>query len=222
MKQKLRLGDCYALTKHKPRYLKIRYFSLVAVLTTMCLYAVKQVSAQQAEPAATAVADIKPLQIGDTVPEWLWQMPLDVVNHPEERNTITLNEYRRKLIILDFWATFCSTCISAMPAIHEMQQKFKDDMAVIPVSWSKPAASEKMLRSHKTLMPLSLMSVVEAQILIETFKHNAIPHYVWISPQGQVVATTASNDVSDENISLVLNGKEPDYALKTYIDTKKP
>ncbi|MGV3762029.1 hypothetical protein [Parapedobacter sp.] len=29
----------------------------MAVLTTMCLYAVKQVSAQQAEPAATAVVD---------------------------------------------------------------------------------------------------------------------------------------------------------------------
>ncbi len=58
MKQKLRLGDCYALTKHKRKQYSIRYFSLLAVLTTMCLYAVKQVSAQQAEPAATAVADI--------------------------------------------------------------------------------------------------------------------------------------------------------------------
>ncbi|WP_262250238.1 zinc-dependent metalloprotease [Parapedobacter soli] len=58
MKRKLRLGDCYALTRHKLRQYKIRYISLLAVLTIMCLYAVKQVSAQEAEPAATAVADI--------------------------------------------------------------------------------------------------------------------------------------------------------------------
>src|SRR5690606_4117071 len=57
MKQKLRLGDRYALTKHKLKQYKIRYISLLAVLTTMCLYAVKQVSAQQAEPVATAAAD---------------------------------------------------------------------------------------------------------------------------------------------------------------------
>ena len=39
----------------------------MAVLTSMCLYAVKQASAQQAKPpAATAVADIQPLQIRDT------------------------------------------------------------------------------------------------------------------------------------------------------------
>ena len=58
MKQKIRLGDCYALTKHKLKHQYIPYISLLAVLTSMCLYAVKQVSAQQAEPAATAVADI--------------------------------------------------------------------------------------------------------------------------------------------------------------------
>ncbi|WP_262250009.1 hypothetical protein [Parapedobacter soli] len=58
MKRKLRVGDCYALTKHKRKQTTIRYISLLAVATTMCLYAVKQVSAQQAEPAATAVAFI--------------------------------------------------------------------------------------------------------------------------------------------------------------------
>src|SRR5690606_27828745 len=134
MKQKLRLGDCYALTKHKPRYLKIRYFSLVAVLTTMCLYAVKQVSAQQAEPAATAVADIKPLQIGDTIPEWLWHLPLQVVNHPEEKDTITLGEYRNKrLVVLEFWGSRCPPCIKAVDEIHILSKLFNDDFAALPI-----------------------------------------------------------------------------------------
>src|SRR5690606_28197650 len=39
MKQKLRLGECYALTKHKLKHHYIRYISLLAVLTSMCLYA---------------------------------------------------------------------------------------------------------------------------------------------------------------------------------------
>src|SRR5690606_11186126 len=104
MKQKLRLGDSYALTKHKLKQFKIRYFSLLAVVTIMCLYAVKQVSAQVAETCFTAVSEIKPLQIGDTIPEALWQLPLQVVNHPKGKDTITLNDYRdKKLIILDFW-----------------------------------------------------------------------------------------------------------------------
>src|SRR5690606_1352951 len=144
---KLRLRDCYALTKHKRKQYTIRYLSLLAVVMSMCLYAVKQVSAQEAEPAATAVADIKPLHIGDTVPEYVWQLPLQVVNHPEGKKVITLNEYRGKMIILDFWGTFCSSCIAAMPRINEVQQQFLDKMVVLPVSWSKPIATEELLIS---------------------------------------------------------------------------
>ena len=39
MKQKLRLGDCYALTKLKLKHFKIKYISQLAILTSMCLYA---------------------------------------------------------------------------------------------------------------------------------------------------------------------------------------
>src|SRR5690606_32564808 len=57
MKRILRVGEGSALTNHKRKRYTIRYISLLAVLTSMCLYAVKQASAQQAEPAATAVVD---------------------------------------------------------------------------------------------------------------------------------------------------------------------
>ena len=58
MNQKLRFGERYALSRRKLRYFIFRYFSLLAVATIMCLYAAKQASAQEAEPAAAAVADI--------------------------------------------------------------------------------------------------------------------------------------------------------------------
>src|SRR3546814_7512590 len=149
MKQKIRLGDCYALAKHKRT--TIRYFSLLAVLTSMCLYAVKQVSAQVAEPAATAVADIEQLHIGDTIPEWLWQLPLQVVNHPEGRNTVTLNDYRRQLIILDCWANWCGACLNRFPKAGELQATFKNEVQFILVNASQTKRSEE----HKSeLQPL--------------------------------------------------------------------
>lgn len=54
MKQKIRLGDCYALTKHKPRHHYIRYIGLLAALTTMCLY----VRAQRPDPSGPALSGI--------------------------------------------------------------------------------------------------------------------------------------------------------------------
>ncbi|WP_257667471.1 hypothetical protein [Parapedobacter tibetensis] len=80
---------------------------LIAILTiNMCAEA----HAQRPEPSGPVplgihIDSIKPLQIGDTIPEALLNLPLQVVNHPEGKETITLADYKGKLIILDFWAT---------------------------------------------------------------------------------------------------------------------
>ncbi|MEC3879753.1 SusC/RagA family TonB-linked outer membrane protein [Parapedobacter sp. 10938] len=54
MKQKLRLGDGYALTKHQLKRHYIKYISLLAVLTSMCLYA----RAQRPEPSGPVLSGI--------------------------------------------------------------------------------------------------------------------------------------------------------------------
>src|SRR5690606_38825903 len=169
------------LTKNKPRYLKIRYFSLVAVLTTMCLYAVKQVSAQQAEPAATAVADIKPLQIGDTIPEWLWHVPLQVVNYPEGKDTITINDYRGKLIILDFWATWCSSCIAMMPKLSALEKDNELGLKVVPVAYEDAEKVSSFLSGNKNARNLSFSSITSDTLLSDLFPHRSLPHYIWIN-----------------------------------------
>ncbi|HAT92785.1 MAG TPA: TlpA family protein disulfide reductase, partial [Sphingobacterium sp.] len=56
--------------------------------------------------ADAGLTHIKSLQIGDNIPEELWHLPLQIVNHPDRKGTTTLNDYRGKLIILDFWATW--------------------------------------------------------------------------------------------------------------------
>src|SRR3546814_10480554 len=109
----------------------------------MCLYAVKQVSAQVAEPAATAVADIEPLQIGDTIPEYLWHLPLQVVNHFKGRETITLNDFRGKLIIPDFWATWCGSCVTDMPKIDELRHEFIEKANIFTITFEDSARIDR-------------------------------------------------------------------------------
>lgn len=223
MNRFLRVGERYALSKRKPKYIKLRYISLLAVLTTMCLYAVKQVSAQEAEPAATAVADIKPLQIGDTIPEWLWHHPLQVVNHPEGRDTITLNDYRdKKLIILDFWSTWCGSCVAAMPRIHGLERAFVAKMKVVPVSRETGERVAPLLSTNKTVRHLDLFSVVGDEALRTAFPHKLVPHYVWISTAGEVGAVTTSERVNAKNVELFLDGEQARIPIRQEIDANRP
>ncbi len=85
MKRNLRVGEGYTLFKHQPKLL-YRYISLLAVIMSMCLYAAKQVSAQQAEPVAAAVVDTT-TSVRDTLAIEEIQINTGYQRVPKERAT---------------------------------------------------------------------------------------------------------------------------------------
>ena len=46
-------------------------------------------------------------------------------------NTVTLSSLRDKVVVLDFWATWCMPCRASFPAMQEAVTKYKDDKDVV-------------------------------------------------------------------------------------------
>ena len=53
----------------------------------------------------------------------------------EEDETVSLSEFRDKLIILNFWATWCEPCKEEMPSLQNLQnnQNFKN-LKILPIN----------------------------------------------------------------------------------------
>jgi len=48
--------------------------------------------------------------------------------------TVKLSDYKGKVVIIDFWATWCGPCRRGIPDLVSIQKEFKDDLVIIGIS----------------------------------------------------------------------------------------
>lgn len=81
-----------------------------------------------------------PTQIAQAAPDFT------VHNGPQ---TIRLSQFRGKLVVLNFWATWCAPCIDELPSLQELQ-KLRPDVQVLAVSIDDdPAAYSAFLKQYE-------------------------------------------------------------------------
>jgi len=50
---------------------------------------------------------------------------------------IKLSDYKGKIVILDFWATWCAPCRKGIPDLVEIQKEYKDNVVIVGISLDK-------------------------------------------------------------------------------------
>lgn len=70
----------------------------------------------------------------------------------ENNQPLDLKRYRGKVVIVDFWATWCHICLTCMSHVDEMQRRFGDKVVVIAPSSdpeeTRPRAAEFLKRMN--------------------------------------------------------------------------
>ncbi len=84
-------------------------------------------------------------QVGDT----MYDFSLSVIGSDK---TFTLSDYRGKVVVVNFWATWCASCIQELPHFDEIAREFADDVVVLGVSIDatpkKQAEAQDIILEH--------------------------------------------------------------------------
>ncbi len=84
----------------------------------------------------------RPPRIGTVAPDFTVQ---------DADHKVSLADFRGKIVVLNFWATWCPPCVEEMPSLVQMADRMKDkDIVVLGVSIDVDAdAYHKFLKDYK-------------------------------------------------------------------------
>jgi thiol-disulfide isomerase/thioredoxin len=129
--------------------------------------------------------------------------------------TAKFSDFKDQLLILDFWATWCSACIARFPENYAMQREHPGKVQFILISQKRNKDTETGIRKFLDLRKkdYSFPCVVGDTILDRLFPHGSIPHYVIIK-NNRVLAITDAESINANNISRMIDDKELNLFIK--------
>ncbi|SEO14556.1 TlpA family protein disulfide reductase [Mucilaginibacter sp. OK283] len=186
---------------------------LIIVLAALCLNF--KAKSQTSDKPITSLA------IGDTIPEAVWHISLQNIYQTGNKKTITLNDYRGKVIILDFWATWCGTCIARFPHVDSLNKVYQDQVQFILVNTSSRDSNEQKVRAFTirwiaSHQEISVPIIFQKKVFNSYFPCHVLPHYVWIGADGRIKAITEWTLLNKQNIESLIAGLPLNLPVKVW------
>jgi peroxiredoxin len=147
----------------------------LVVLAAAGLFAYRMLTpADESTPAASGV----PALFAATFPD-------------QDGKAQALSQWRGKVVVVNFWATWCPPCKEEMPELSEFQQKYgKRNVVVLGLSTDDVTKIRKFAQQAPVQYPL-LAGDFEAMALAESLGNNkgVLPYSVVITPDGNISRT---------------------------------
>jgi len=116
---------------------------------------------------------------------------------------IPISQFRGKLLVIDYWATWCSPCLKETPIFKSFAEKYKDyPVNFITISMDEPFAYWKKYVHDKNWQgqhfwlgtneenPISFFTLIEMELEGQKNIIMGLPQYVFIAPNGEILNHT--------------------------------
>lgn len=126
-------------------------------------------------------------------------------------------ELRGKVVVLEFWATWCAPCVSAIPHLNQLADQFRDK-GVVFVAITQD--DEDRLSPFLAKQPMNAIIGIDTERTNwNTFGVLSIPHAVLIGKNGHIIGVTFPENITAEVLRDALTDKSPTLPPKEGIDS---
>ncbi|HKQ46772.1 MAG TPA: TlpA disulfide reductase family protein [Phycisphaerae bacterium] len=125
------------------------------------------------------------LPSGSLAPDWELKTP--------DGKTVSLKSLRGKVVVMDFWSSWCGPCKMAMPGLQKVHEAFKDKpVAILGINCrERSPAGEKAAMEFVRQKALTYTQLLKGDSVAAAYKVSGIPCFYVIGPDGKVLYATA-------------------------------
>lgn len=88
------------------------------------------------------------LTTGDVAPDFTAELA--------DGGSFTLSEQSDKVVLLNFWATWCGPCVQEMPAFEKLAEEYKEDVAILAVNCQEDTKTvDKFIEENGYTFPIA-------------------------------------------------------------------
>nr|WP_321234144.1 TlpA disulfide reductase family protein [uncultured Psychroserpens sp.] len=145
--------------------------------------------------------DSRTIAPGEKAPEW-------ALGNSDKVN-VSSRQLLGKIVLLDFWASWCSPCWQIMPTINKIKTDYKQkNLAVYGINvWENPKLNLKEYLNKKGLNTYENLFDTDASVA-KSFKIASLPLVVLIDENGTILYINNGMDTDmDKNIRKILDNR---------------
>jgi len=147
---------------------------------------------------ACAITAEAQLPVGSLVPE---------ISLPNTKDSlVNLSSFRGKVVLVDFWASWCAPCRYANPGVQKLYKKYKDrgfEVFAVSIDTKKPAWLKAIKQDRLTYTQVNDAAGWYSKVT-ETYFVEEIPTSFLLDKNGKLVAVDAEGAALDKLVSSLL------------------
>jgi len=101
-----------------------------------------------------------------------------------EGNTVSLDQFRGKVVMIDFWETWCTPCLKAFPSMSKAMTDYPNDFVVLAVNLGESDQDSDVERFRNANPDYPFIWLKDSELVANQLQVPGIPFKVFIAPDG--------------------------------------
>ena len=133
---------------------------------------------------------------------------------PDGKKMLGTQDFKGKILVLDFWASWCGPCRAEIPHLKEAYKEYSNKgVAFFSVSIDKDNAAWRKAMKEENMPWAQVQAPKAGKDVMKQYQFSGIPYILVLDEEGKIVAKNLRGKALTDKLEELLSGKKKSVAM---------